>query len=385
MLYKKIEPLLTVIIPIYNVESYLDKCIESVASQTYKNLEIILVNDGSTDHCGEICDGWAKKDSRIKRLHKSNGGLVSARQAGARAASGDYIAFVDGDDWIEKDMYEALMGTAVSHNPDLVTSGLIRDYANHSVTEHEKIEAGVYEGEQLCRLLHQVIDTSHFFDSRLNMHITNKVFRRERLLKYQMAVPTDAKVGEDADVVYPYLFESRKIAVSGRCFYHYVMRDDSIMGASAAHKKSMEVMQEIFCGCISRNEERIGNIRGQLTQAAAFFAGMSAPESIVQLENGAISPFQDVKQHDRVILYGAGRFGKAVKELFMSKQYCEILAWSDKVEKEGTIPPEKIPEYQFDKLILAVLNASVADGIEDMLVEIGIAKEKICRVNPNWK
>ncbi len=111
---------------------------------------------------------------------------------------------------------------------------------------------------------------------------------------------------------------------------------------------------------------------------------MSAPESIVRLENGILSPFQDVRQHDKVILYGAGRFGKAVKERFVSQQYCEILAWSDKAEKDGVIPPEKILEYQFDKLILAVINAAVADEIEDMLVEIGIDKQKICRVIPNW-
>lgn len=375
---------MTVILPIYNVENYLDKCIESVVSQTYKNIEIILVNDGSTDHCGEICDGWAKKDSRITVLHKRNGGLVSTRQAGLRIASGDYIAFVDSDDWIEREMYESLMEVVISHNPDLVTSGLIRDYANHSVVENEKIEAGIYEGEKLHELLHHVIHTSHFFESKINMHITNKIFRREILEKYQMAVPTDAKVGEDADVVYPYLFESKKIAVSGRNFYHYVMRDDSIMGASAAHKKSLEIMQEIFGGCISKNEERIQNIREQLSQIVAFFISMSAPESIVRLENGILSPFQDVRQHDKVILYGAGRFGKAVKERFVSQQYCEILAWSDKAEKDGVIPPEKILEYQFDKLILAVINAAVADEIEDMLVEIGIDKQKICRVIPNW-
>lgn len=384
MIDKTEGPLLTVILPIYNVENYLDKCIESVVSQSYKNIEIILVDDGSTDHCGEICDGWTKKDSRITVLHKHNGGLVRARQAGLRIASGDYIAFVDSDDWIEREMYESLIEIAISHNPDLVTSGLIRDYANHSVVENEKIEAGVYEGEKLHELLHHVIHTSHFFESKINMHITNKIFRREILEKYQMAVPADAKVGEDADVVYPYLFESKKIAVSGRNFYHYVMRDDSIMGASAAHKKSLEIMQEIFSRCISKNEERIQNIREQLSQVAAFFTCMSAPESIVRLENGILFPFQDVKRHDKVILYGAGRFGKAVKELFMSKQYCEILAWSDKAETDGVIPPEKIPEYQFDRLILAVINAAVADEIEDMLVEIGIDRQKICRVIPNW-
>ena len=127
MLYRINEPLLSVIIPVYNVEAYLNKCIKSVVRQTYQNLEIILVDDGSIDGCGRICDEWKKKDPRIRVLHKKNGGSTSARQQGFRLAVGDYVACVDSDDWIEADMYEYLMGIAVASNSDIVTSGLIRD------------------------------------------------------------------------------------------------------------------------------------------------------------------------------------------------------------------------------------------------------------------
>ena len=115
----KNHPVLSVVVPVYNVEKYLDKCIESIVGQTYKNLEIILVNDGSTDRCKEICDIWKEKDARIKVLHKENRGLVSARQAGLEMASGEYIANVDSDDWIEKNMYECLMGLAVESGSDI--------------------------------------------------------------------------------------------------------------------------------------------------------------------------------------------------------------------------------------------------------------------------
>ena len=98
------EPLVSVIVPVYKVEKYLDKCIESIVGQTYENLEIILVDDGSPDNCPTMCDEWAQKDSRIKVIHKENGGLSSARNAGLDACTGDYIGFVDSDDWIEPDM-----------------------------------------------------------------------------------------------------------------------------------------------------------------------------------------------------------------------------------------------------------------------------------------
>ena len=103
------EPKISVIIPIYKVEKYLDKCVKSVTNQTYKNLEIILVDDGSPDACPQMCDDWAKKDERIKVIHKPNGGLSDARNAGLDIATGDYIGFVDSDDYIEKEMYEKMI------------------------------------------------------------------------------------------------------------------------------------------------------------------------------------------------------------------------------------------------------------------------------------
>ena len=101
------ENIVTVIVPVYNVENYLQQCIDSIIGQSYKYLEIILVDDGSTDGSGKICDEYANQDNRIKVIHKQNGGLVSARKAGLKEATGKYIAFVDSDDWIDTDMYES--------------------------------------------------------------------------------------------------------------------------------------------------------------------------------------------------------------------------------------------------------------------------------------
>ena len=103
---------ISVIVPVYNVENYLRRCVDSIINQTYKNLEIILVDDGSPDNCPVICDEYAQKDSRIKVIHKENGGLSSARNCGMDMATGEYIGFVDGDDWIESDMYKFLIENA---------------------------------------------------------------------------------------------------------------------------------------------------------------------------------------------------------------------------------------------------------------------------------
>ena len=121
------NPKISVIVPVYKVEKYLDRCVESIVNQTYKNLEIILVDDGSPDDCPAICDAWANKDERIKVMHKENGGASSARNAGLDASSGDYVGFIDGDDIIDNDMYEMLLNNLVFTGADISRCGMVRE------------------------------------------------------------------------------------------------------------------------------------------------------------------------------------------------------------------------------------------------------------------
>ena len=130
--------LISIIVPIYNVEKYLKKCIDSIINQTYKNLEIILVDDGSPDNCGKICDEYAKKDNRIKVIHKENGGVSSARNVGVENATGEYIGFVDSDDYIEKDMYEVLINNLKKENADISIISNYEVYKNKIIENKKK-------------------------------------------------------------------------------------------------------------------------------------------------------------------------------------------------------------------------------------------------------
>ena len=121
----------SVIVPIYKVEKYLKKCIDSILEQSFKDFELILVDDGSPDNCPQICDEYAKNDSRIKVVHKKNGGLVSARNVGIQTAIGDYICYVDGDDWIHEDTLKNLYNEAIKdYSPDMVVFGIVKLYSN---------------------------------------------------------------------------------------------------------------------------------------------------------------------------------------------------------------------------------------------------------------
>ena len=126
------EPLISIIVPIYKVEEYLDKCIESIVDQTYNNLEIILVDDGSPDNCPKMCDKWAKRDNRILVIHKENGGVCSARNSGLKKAKGKWIAFIDSDDWVEKEYIKELYDCASRKKSSIVASGYCR------IAEHSK-------------------------------------------------------------------------------------------------------------------------------------------------------------------------------------------------------------------------------------------------------
>ena len=141
---------ISVIIPVYKVEEYLDRCVQSVLAQTHEDMEVLLVDDGSPDNCGALCDGYAKKDSRVRAIHRENGGLSAARNTGLDAASGDYILFVDGDDYIAPDMAETLLAALESTGADAAVCGVkCVDDAGNAVRELPPMEAGAFDPAEI--------------------------------------------------------------------------------------------------------------------------------------------------------------------------------------------------------------------------------------------
>lgn len=151
---------ISIIVPIYNVEAYLQKCLSSILDQTYRQFELILVNDGSTDASGEICDYFAASDDRITVIHKKNGGVTSARKAGLRRAIGDFVGWVDPDDWIEKDYFEKMVLAQEDSQADIVAGNHFRDIGKQSYTVCNNILAGLYTRESI---LPKLIYSGKFF------------------------------------------------------------------------------------------------------------------------------------------------------------------------------------------------------------------------------
>ena len=218
--------LLSIIVPVYNVGSFLPKCINSIISQTFTDFELILIDDGSTDNSVEICDAAAKKDSRVRVIHKENGGVVSARKAGLSVAVGKYAGYVDGDDWIDEHMYEHMINAMEKYNCDMVMCDV--EHENKSVplssgSTHINISGGYYNREQLeNNVFPKMIYTGVFYKFGIYPVIWNKLYKREKLIKHQMAVDDDIRTGEDAACVYPYLLECDSLYfLENLSLYHY--------------------------------------------------------------------------------------------------------------------------------------------------------------------
>lgn len=214
---------LSVIVPIYGVEQYLDRCIQSIVNVNYKNIEIILVDDGSKDGCPAICDSWEQKDNRIKVIHKPNGGLVSARKAGLEIATGKYATYVDGDDWIEAEMYDCLE----QYDVDLIIEGFVSDDGKNCKKVTNRVSPGQYKDERKRKLCEQMIlDKNRNFIIYPN--VWNKIYRRNKLVDIQFQVPDNISLGEDVAVTYSYIIGSKEIVILDSCYYHYIHNPNSM-------------------------------------------------------------------------------------------------------------------------------------------------------------
>lgn len=210
--------LISIIIPVYKVEKYLEKCIESVLKQTYTNLQIILVDDGSPDNCGKICDEYAKKDSRIEVIHKANGGLSDARNVGISKAKGRYIGFVDSDDYIKEDMYEILLNLIKKYDADVSICNLYDVIDGNECIRNK--ENGIREYSRLD-ILKEVL-----LDKNIQSYAWNKLYKKELFdeIKYPIR-----KKYEDIGTTF-YLFEKcNKIVVTSEPEYYYLKRADSLV------------------------------------------------------------------------------------------------------------------------------------------------------------
>ena len=221
------RPLISVVLPIYNIEAYLDRCMEAVLNQTYDNLEILMVDDGSPDGCGAMCDRYAREDSRVKALHKENGGLSDARNYGIAHSTGEYITCIDPDDYVDLDFVEYLYGLADKYSARMSICQHITEYDNGTCKDHGSAGDELLDVETCLRrmLYHDVIDTSAWA----------KLYHRS--LFDTVSYPK-GKIFEDIGTTYALMMQcDNGIAVGYESKYHYMYHMNSIVNSSFSPRK----------------------------------------------------------------------------------------------------------------------------------------------------
>lgn len=221
------KPLISVIVPVYKVEKYLNRCLASIVGQSYDNLEIILVDDGSPDHCPDLCDTWAKKDTRIKVIHKKNGGLSDARNVGIKISTGELIGFVDSDDWIAKDMYQRLYEAMKKNSSDIAACGV-------EMLWEDGRKSQLLTTNEYCILDQKEAMEALIEKSWLKDPVWYKLYKSALIHDTQFPV---GKYHEDVFWSYQAIGKAKSITVIPYIGYYYWQRQGSIMGESYSFKR----------------------------------------------------------------------------------------------------------------------------------------------------
>lgn len=380
------QKLLSIIVPVFNISTYLESCINSLLNQTYSNIEIVLIDDGSSDGSEKICDDYAKKDKRIFVIHKENEGICSARKVGTQYASGYYIAFVDGDDWVENDMYESLIGEMERSGLDVISSGYFKENGDSLSIICDGMDEGIYTNStgEFCK---NMIYKEGTDDPGVSASMCNKIFIRTALWDELREVNDDICYGEDAACVYSYLPKANKIGIVHRAFYHYRYRTDSII-----HSKNDKIFIQIGMVYLHLKEHLQNNqyykyIKKQLDifvtlnliSGINYYAGFEDEAKISMY----LVPNKTFSYGNRIVLYGAGIVGQAYEKQLRRCENIEVVKWVDKRAADyragykTVCDVSEILDCEYDVVLLAVRDLSVAEKIREELQQIGISNEKI--------
>lgn len=374
---------ISVIVPVYNVEDYIRECLDSIINQTYRNLEIILVDDGSTDNSGTICDEYGKKDQRITVIHKENGGLVSARKVGVMAATGEYVTFVDSDDWIVENAYEEIEKILEQYHSDVVACDFIKDFSNLSTERKQLLAEGFYTKDKFLVEVEKIIKEAPFFCPGIHVTLWSKVFKKELLKKYQLRVNDEIRVGEDIAVVFPLILGMENIYIVNSSYYHYRVRKSSICWEKDenTYNRYLKLVEGLN---LVRNDIRDNaykeKINRYLIYVYYFYLIICAPKHCF-IDTTKFLLFPEVRHSDRVIIYGKGVFANSIIKYIEQIDYCKVVDWIDKsdIARVG-----QISEKSYEYIVIAITDCLIVQSSRLLLESIGIDKNKIlciCKEN----
>lgn len=380
------KPFVSIIVPVYNAGTYLEECLESIATQTYTEFELLLVDDGSTDGSAEVCDRYAKMDSRIRVIHQQNMGAALARKNGVQCAAGEYICFVDADDRIDKGMIAFFVENI--GKCDLITSGCrCENFPNQYIERVDALEKGLYDTKEAMEYLTaNMITYRNRYEDGLLPFLVNKMYKSAMVKEAVTNIDPSIVYAEDRDLLFRYVLKAKAICVTHEIFYDYRYRETSIM-----HKENMRFMCDLnrlylsLSGVFEQHpmrESLMHQLQLFITSriySITCFMGFPSDTGVFRY----VFPYSDLDRESSIVLYGAGRVGLDYYRQIYRRKLAKLVLWADKEwEKyqKDFMPvsaPDEIESCAFDYLIIAVRKKDLADEIRCELTGKGIAVEKI--------
>lgn len=387
--------LVSVIIPAYNCEKYLAECIESILRQSYPKIEILLIDDGSEDATSAICDIYNEKYNNIKFFHTENHGQLLARKYGFDRSNGEYILFVDSDDWIDEDMCRKLVEKIESQNVDLVTSGIFRHDILGEIqnTWIDNLENKTYYTDDDLKLFYDNLILSDKRSSSIPGGVMNnmagKLFSRELVKEtFSDMCGNIGKLRIEEDFVFcvVYCLKCKGVTVTHDCFYHYRYNVSSVINNEYIDfLENKNIEWKMLIRLLGRSQYADTLIRQYKKRFYyTVCAGMSSCMGIDEIQKYQCPDYNAIMGKN-IVLFGAGRVGRDYyKDL--KRRGIDIVAWIDnssvKHKEIDVLEPIHIAEYEYDLVICAVLEEGAANNMKVQLIELGVPREKILWEKP---
>ena len=377
--------LITVIVPVYNREEYIDKCVESILAQTYQNIQIVLVDDGSTDNSGIICDMFEKKYKNIVTIHKKNGGLVSARKAGLELAKGEYVGFVDADDWIENNMYEVMLNHAQHTNTPIVNVAFaeIRGDKKYNRDQFNKRVVHIDSVETKKKYIKDFV-LNQELKEWVAYSLCTKLFNRELIKRNYANVPDYCQFGEDLLCYLSLVLEANAISLVPEVLYNYRIIHNSISNKKTESYLRKEVLlsNEIYQILEQYNDDKqfMKEVDGYIGWRMLHAVDDSMAEhKIARYEYKNIDQLRGTK----IVIDGAGIAGKDYYTQLSRYRDIDIVAWVDSnwmnvsLSYTNVVAPEKVLDIKYDFILIAVENQSICAEIKEKLIAMGVETQRI--------
>lgn len=365
--------MISVIVPVYNVEDYLGICIESIIRQTYNDLEIILVDDGSTDSSSDICDLYSYKDERVHVIHKENGGNTSARKAGIQYCHGEYIAYVDADDWLDLEMFQQML--VMGSGADVIIFAAYEEYGGFQKVKSCSVEKGFYSGERLHDLYGHMIMNGAFYVHGIPTNLWGKLFKRDIISKVQMSTSDNIIYGEDAACVYPCILNAESVYVSNFPMYHYRIRQGSVVHSRGIGIENFCLLYETLKYYFDIHPQRKALNR----QLKYFMWQALLLKKYEELGSQMVLfPFRKVKAGMRIAIYGAGLFGQEVRRHCMRSGTVSVSGWYDReygfyrMQGYPVYAPKEVSGADFDVMVIAILDMTIVEQVREWYEHRGI-------------